>query len=87
MATDNNSVMKFFPLSKMATPGSVANLVISILLYLVAGVVFGFVGGLLLGILVAILPFLAIVSVIFWIFDLYCLIGIILAILYYCKKV
>jgi len=70
---------KFFPFSFGAK--DVANLVIKIIIYLVVGTVLGIVIGLLAGI-----PVIGIVvSLVCSLIDLYCLAGIIIAILDFCK--
>ena len=72
-----DKVKKLFPYSAKGT--DVKSLVISIIIYIVVGLVAGIVLGLLSAI-----PLLGIIfSIIGWIIDLYCLAGIVLAVLYF----
>ena len=73
-------LQKIFPLSfkKMNT---VADLVIGILIYLVAGILAGVVIGLLVKIPVGGI----VVGLVGGLIDLYCLAGIVIQILWYCK--
>lgn len=71
---------QFFPFS-FAAKNDLTALIINILVYIVAGAVIGFVLGLLGGI--PIIGFLF--SLIGWIVGLYCLVGLVLAVLDYMK--
>lgn len=72
-----DKVKKFFPFSVKGT--DVKSLVISIIIY----IVIGFVGGLIIGLLGAI-PLIGILfSIVGWVLDIYCLVGIVLAVLYF----
>ena len=75
-----DSLKKIFPLSFKYT-GSVANLVIGILIYLVVGVL----GGLVIG-LTAIIPIVNIVcGLLGTLLDLYVVAGLVIQILVHCK--
>lgn len=72
-----DKVKKFFPFSVKGT--DIKSLVISIIIY----IVIGFVGGLIIGLLGAI-PLIGILfSIVGWVLDIYCLVGIVLAVLYF----
>jgi len=74
-------IKKYFPVSTRAN--DVTGLVISILIYIIAGVVLGIFASIL-----GKIPVIGIlVSIIMAVVDLYCLIGIILAVLIFLKVV
>ena len=75
-------MLKYFPLSESGQK-SLTHLVVSIAFYLVAIWLANFVGG-LLGKIVLLGT---IVKIIVWIFNLYCVVGIVLAILKWFKVI
>lgn len=75
-----DTLKKIFPLSFKRTD-SVANLIIGILIYLVVGII----GGVAIGIL-AHLPIVnLVVGIVGGLLDLYCVAGIVIQILVFCK--
>ena len=69
-------------LNKFNTVKTVKDLVISLLIFIIAGAVVGFVAGLLGGI-----PLVGLIVKIFaWIFDILCTVGIILSIVGFIKN-
>ena len=76
-----DTLKKFFPISFKYT-GSVKDLIIGIVTYLVAGLSVSF----LLGLVGKILPFLGLIlGLVGGIFDLYCTVGIVLQVLVFAK--
>ena len=76
-----DTLKKFFPISIKYT-GSVKDLIIGIVIYLVAGLIVSF----LLGLVGKILPFLGLIlGLVGGIFDLYCTVGIVLQVLVFAK--
>ena len=76
-----DTLKKFFPISFKYT-GSVKDLIIGIVTYLVAGLIVSF----LLGLVGKILPFLGLIlGLVGGIFDLYCTVGIVLQVLVFAK--
>jgi hypothetical protein len=72
---------KFFPVNNSIQKNQATSLVIAIAIYIVASVVVGFVLGIL-----SVIPVLGtILSLIGYLFEIYCLVGIILGILKYVK--
>ena len=72
-----DKVKQFFPISVKGA--DVKSLVISISVYLVVG----FVGGLVIGLL-GVIPLIGwLFGIIGWLLDIYCLVGIVLAVLYF----
>ena len=72
---------KYFPISFKFT-GSVKDLIIGIVIYLVAGLIVSF----LFGLVGKILPFLGwLLGIIGGVFDLYCTVGIVLQVLVFAK--
>ena len=72
-----DKVKQFFPISVKGT--DVKSLIVAIIIYLVVG----FVGGLIIGLLGAIPLVGWLFSIIGWLLDIYCLVGIVLAVLYF----
>lgn len=76
-----DTLKKFFPISFKYT-GSVKDLIIGIVIYLVAGLIVSF----LLGLVGKILPILGLIlGLVGGIFDLYCTVGIVLQVLVFAK--
>ena len=76
-----DTLKKYFPISFKYT-GSVKDLIIGIVIYLVAGLIVSF----LLGLVGKILPFLGLIlGLVGGIFDLYCTVGIVLQVLVFAK--
>lgn len=72
-----DKVKKFFPFSVKGT--DIKSLVISIIIY----IVIGFVGGLIIGLLGAIPLIGLLFRIVGWLLDIYCLVGIVLAVLHF----
>lgn len=74
-------MLTYFPISARAKEG-VVGLVVAILIYVVVAAIFGWVIGFLGGIALG-----KILGIIGWIFEVYCTIGVIVAILAFLKIV
>ena len=75
-----DTLKKLFPLSFKRTD-SVGNLIVGILIYLVVGII----GGVAIGILAHIPVVNWVVGIVGALLDLYCVVGIVLQILAFCK--
>ena len=76
-------IKKFFPFSFNFKEKDINGLVVSIIVYLVAGLVAGLVLG-LLGKILAVIKLDIIVSILGFVVGLYCLAGIVFAVLKFC---
>jgi len=74
-------IKKYFPVSTRAN--DVTGLIISIIIYLLAPVVLGIISSLLSGI-----PVIGwLIGIVMTLIDIYCFVGIVLAVLFFLKKI